>query len=266
MIAAVAKYLYVGRTSARTHLAYFGEVGARAIILGVILFIFLQLWRVTYGETGAQRLGGFTLAEMLWYLAMTEAITLSAPRVAPAVDEDVRTGAIAVHLLRPLSYPLYRLWTTLGERAVRFALNALVGGILALVMVGPIGVRPAGVAMFLLALPLAFVIDFLGYFVIGLGAFWLENTSGLTLIYSRLTMMLGGMMLPLSLFPASVQRVAEVLPFASVLYGPARTLVAPDARFFAGLLVRQAAAIAVFAAVVALVYRAALRRIESRGG
>jgi ABC-2 type transport system permease protein len=260
------KYLYVGRTSARTHLAYFGEVGARVIILGVLLFIFLQLWRVTFGETGAERLGGFTLPEMLWYLAVTEAIILSAPRVTPAIDEDVRTGAIAVHLLRPLSYPLYRLATTLGERAVRFSLNALVGGAIALVMVGPIALRPAGVGMFLLTIPLAFVLDFLAYLVIGLGAFWLESTSGLTLIYSRMTMMLGGMMLPLSLFPDWLQRVASFLPFASVIYGPARTLVAPDLRFWAGLLLRQAAAIVVLALIAALVYRAALRRIEARGG
>src|SRR5207249_11237896 len=126
------------------------------------------LWKGTYGETGAERLGGLTLAQMLWYLAMTESIMLSGPRVAQEVDQDVRTGALAIQLVRPLSYPLYRMWTALGERLVRFLLNAAVGILIVLAFVGPIPMTPGGLALFVLALPLAFVLDFLAAFLIGL--------------------------------------------------------------------------------------------------
>jgi ABC-2 type transport system permease protein len=262
----VGKYLYVGRTAVRSNLAYVGEVAARVIFLGVLLYIFLQLWRVTYAETGEERLGGLTLAQMLWYLAVTESITLSAPAVAPEIDNDVRTGAIAVHLLRPLSYPLYRLWATLGERAVRFAINALVGGAIAFLFVGPIPLSARGLAIFAAALPLAFVLDFTAYLTIGLCAFWLENTSGLVLIYSRVTIILGGTLLPINLFPDSVQALVGYLPFANVVYGPSRMLVEPDAAFLAGLLARQAALIAVISLVASAVYAAAVRRIHAHGG
>src|ERR1041384_1250089 len=124
------KYTWVGLTAARSNIAYLGEVATRVIFLGVILYIFMQLWRVTYAQTGAERLGGLTLPQMLWYLAMTESIILSGPRVAQEIDQDVRTGALAVQLIRPLSYPLARLWTTLGERSVRFGLCAGVGAAL----------------------------------------------------------------------------------------------------------------------------------------
>ena len=175
-----AKYAWIGLTAARSHLAYAGEVAARTVFLGVILFIFLQLWKATYAETGAKRHGGLTLVEMLWYLAATECMTLSTPRVAWEVDQDVRTGALAVQLIRPLSYPLYRLWVSLGERAVRYAMSAVVAAAVALALVGTIGVSAAGLGMFVAALPLAFALDFLAYFLIGLGAFWLEDTTGLT--------------------------------------------------------------------------------------
>src|SRR5262245_36097786 len=167
-----ATYLYVARTAVRSNLAYLGEVAARVIFLTVLLYIFLQLWRLTYAESGTDRLGGLTLAQMLWYLAITESITLSAPAVAPEIDADGRTGALAVHLLRPLSYPLYRLWTTLGERAVRFSLNAVVGCAIAFLFAGPIPLSAGGIGLFVLSLPLAFAIDFTGYLVIGLFAFW----------------------------------------------------------------------------------------------
>src|SRR3954471_4555066 len=124
---ALRKYTWLGLISARSNLAYLGEVATRTLFLAVILYIFLQLWRVTYGETNAATLGGLTLAQMLWYLAMTEAITLSTPRVAQEVDQDVRTGALAVQLIRPLDYPLARLWTTLGERLGSVSLHLAVG-------------------------------------------------------------------------------------------------------------------------------------------
>lgn len=263
---ALRKYTWIGRTAARSNLAYLGEVATRTIFLGVILYIFLQLWRVTFAETGAQQLGGLTLAQMLWYLSMTEAITLSGPRVAQEVDQDVRTGALAVQLIRPLSYPLYRLWTALGERAVRFLLNASVGAVIALLFVGPIPFTPAGLALFALALPFAFVLDFLGNFLIGLGAFWLEDTSGLVLIYSRITMILGGMLIPLELFPDAVQPLLRALPFSSIVYGPARLFVHADPAFLRDLVVRQTIAIALFALGVILVYRAAVKRIHANGG
>ncbi|MBS1967374.1 MAG: ABC-2 family transporter protein [Chloroflexi bacterium SZAS-1] len=263
---ALRKYTWIGLTAARSNLAYLSEVAARTVFLAVILYIFLRLWQVTYGDTGATQLGGLTLPQMLWYLVMTETLTLSAPRVAPEIDQDVRTGALAVQLIRPLSYPLARLWSTLGERLVRFGLNLVVGAAIALLLVGPIAFSAGGLLLFLLALPCAFTLDFLGQFLIGMGAFWLEDTSGLLLIYSRITMILGGMLIPLELFPQAVQPWLRALPFSSIIYGPARMFVHPDAAFLRDLIVRQGLAIVVLSGAVALVYRAGIRRIHANGG
>jgi ABC-2 type transport system permease protein len=263
---ALRKYAWVGYTAARSNVAYLGELAARILFLGIILYVFLQLWQVTYNETGAKQLGGLSLAQMLWYLAMTEALTLSNPLIAEEVDQDVRTGGLAVQLIRPLSYPLYRLWTALGERGVRFTMNTLVGTLIALVFVGPIPFSLDGLLMFALSLPFAFVLQFQGMFLIGLGAFWLEDTSGLRLIYSRLTMILGGMLIPLELFPDTWQPILRALPFSSMVYGPARLFVQPDGAFLRDLLVRQGIAIGIFALLNALIYRAGVKRINANGG
>lgn len=260
------KYSWVGYISARANLAYFGEVAARIIFLGVILFIFLRLWTVTYSETGSAVLGGFTLAQMLWYLAMTEAITLSSPRVSEAVDEDVRTGAIAVQLLRPLYYPAYRLWTTLGERLIRFLLNALVGAVIVFLFVGPIAFTVQGLAMFAVALPIAFILDFLGYFLVGIAAFWMEDTSGLRLVYSRAIMIAGGMLIPLELFPEAVQPLLQLLPFASILYTPARLFVNPDLAYFTQAVPLQLGWVFILSVAVIAVYRIAVKKINGNGG
>ena len=102
-----------------------------------------------------------------------------------------------MQLIRPLSYAAGHLSRAMGERVVRFAINLTVGGVIALALVGPIPVSISGLAMFVMVLPVAFVLDFFGMFLVGLSAFWLESAAGLALIYSRAVMMFGGMFLPL---------------------------------------------------------------------
>ena len=260
------KYLAIAETTARSNLAYIGEVASRFVFLAVILYIFQRLWQVTYSQTGASQLGGYTLKEMVWYLTIAESIMMSAPRVAQLVDEDVRTGALAVQLVRPLSYPLYRLWSCLGERAVRYVSTLAVGAIISYLLVGPLDVSAGGLVLFALALPLAFVLDFLGNFAIGLFAFWLEDTSGLLLIYSRLTMILGGMLIPVQLFPEALQPMLFALPFVDVVYGPSRLFVHPSVDGFVHLLAHQTAYVVAASLLVAFIYKAALKRVFANGG
>lgn len=266
LVAPISKYTWIAYTAAKSNVAYISEVGSRVIFLGVILYIFLKLWQVTFRETGATNLGGLTLPQMMWYLAVTESIMLSTPLVSQAVDRDVRTGQLAVHLIKPLSYPLYCLGNALGERLTRFSLNLAVGLLVVTIFVGPIPLSWQSVALLGALLPLAFTLDFLAYFLIGLGAFWLEDTVGLVLIYSRVTMILGGMLIPMELFPEQLQPWLRVLPFANVVYGPARMFVKPDFEALPGLVLNQLVSISVYTILVVVVYRLATRRIFSNGG
>jgi len=127
IISDAARYVWIARTAARSNLAYAGEVIYRCTFLTIILYIFLRLWTAVYSGAGEHRIGGLTLPQMLWYLVITEAIYLSAPRVFSEVDEDVRTGRLAVHLIRPLSYAGGHLSRAMGDRVVRFAINLAVG-------------------------------------------------------------------------------------------------------------------------------------------
>jgi ABC-2 type transport system permease protein len=262
----IKKYWAVARISAKSNLAYVSEVGGRLIFLSVVLYTFMKLWTVTFHQMGATVLGGLTLTEMVWYFALTESIIMSAPRITTLVDEDVRTGSLAVQLVRPMSYPMYRLFATLGERVVRFAITFVAAALIACLIVGPLPHVRVEMLLFLLLLPLAFILDFLGYFLVGLGAFWMEDTTGPMIIYSRLTMILGGMLIPLQLFPAFLQPTLALLPFSSMVYGPARMFVAPDTAEVSRLLISQLIWVAVFSLAVYAVYRVALTRISAHGG
>jgi ABC-2 type transport system permease protein len=77
---------------------------------------------------------------------------------------------------------------------------------------------------------------------------------------------LGGLILPLSIYPDWLRAVAEWTPFAAMLYGPGRTAVAFDpgaAAVAVALLLAWGAAAAAF---LFWLYRRGLRVLDVNGG
>jgi ABC-2 type transport system permease protein len=262
----IERFLALAGISARSNFAYFGEVFSRQLFLAAILYIFLRLWKLTYSQCGVERMADLSLPQMLWYLAITEAIVLSSSPVNSIVDEDVRTGSLAVQLTRPMSYPMYKLALYMGERCTRLAANLIMGALICLILVGEIPITFDGVIYLILALPLSLVLDFLGNFLVGLGAFWLESTAGIMIIYSKLTLLLGGVLIPLDLFPAPYANIIKALPFAGMIYGPARQFVHPVQNELLSALTLQSIWTIVLSIIVWQVYGLALKRIAANGG
>src|SRR5438270_7780096 len=87
-----AKYGAILRMSIGNHLAYWGEVLLRSIFLVLIIFVFVQLWTLTYQSQKTAKLGDYSLAQMIWYFAFAEAIILSVPLLRNKIDQEVKSG------------------------------------------------------------------------------------------------------------------------------------------------------------------------------
>jgi len=266
--AQLAKYSAIAGVTTRTNLAYLADFFLRGIFLVVVMFVFVQLWRTTYGATGEARIGGFSLAEMIWYLAITESITMSFPRLSDTVDRQVKSGELAYALGRPYSYVLYLFSTYLGETVVRFPVNLVIAGTVAFLSVGPPPVVLASVPGFLVAVFLALALNFVILAGIGLLAFWFEDTSSFALLYSRFLMIAGGMLLPLDVFPVAIRRLTLALPTNLIIYGPARLFAGQgiDAAAVWSLLGRQALWLAIFGLVLGGLFRLGVKRVNVQGG
>jgi ABC-2 type transport system permease protein len=260
------KYVAAFRVSLMSQLAYPAEMWLRTIFVLIIMFIFSSLWHTTYAELGRETLGGLDLSQMLWYLAITESILLSRPRETLRIDEEVRTGQLAYQLARPYNYVLYRFAQMWGERLPRFLLTLAVAALLATLFSGGSGVSWGGLLAGPPALLLALTIDFLFVLTISLLAFWVEDTTPFLFIYDRFLMILGGMLLPLELFPGPLEAVARVLPFSAIVYAPARMFVDPDPARLAGLLLQQGVMLLVAMLIAGGLFRYAERRLQANGG
>ncbi len=281
-IQGVARYGSVFWTSARQQWVYRTELVARAIQMILFMGVFMALWSTAFGVSGRAELEGYTLAQMVWYLAMTETVALSTSRIFIEISEKVKAGDLAYTLARPLSYPFFQVANSLGNSAPRFLLNLLTAAaVVGLGMrQGPVlspsaslGINSVegagslpGLATFLGMAALALLLDAFLAVLIGLLAFWLEEVTPVFWIYQKLLFTVGGLFLPLEMFPEQLQQVARWLPFQFITYAPARAFVAFEPDFVLQAVAGQVVYIAVLSALVALVWRRAQQRLVVHGG
>lgn len=260
---AAPRYLAIALTSLRRDAAERSLLIGRAAFYAVILLIFSRLWHVV-GERGIA--AGAGPVELLWYLAITEWVMLSAPPLFLEVDRDVRTGDIAYQLPRPVSYIGARLAEAAGTFCLRAVLLAFTGMALAWTMSGGWPEDPRGL---LLALPLGLAAGALVMIcnaIIGLTAFWLEDSTPVYWIWQKCAFVLGGLMIPLDVYPDWLRAVADWLPFAALMYGPGRMAFGWDPGFAGVVAVRLLVWGALACLLLVFVYRRGLAALDVNGG
>ena len=244
MTAALAKYAAFSRVAIAQVRHERGDLAGRVAFFAVILGVFSSLWRAA-AEAGLPM--GADPKQLLWYLAITEWITLSTPQIHLDIQETIRGGDVIYRLGRPASFVLGELATGLGLLAVRLPVLGLTAVVCAFWFTG--WVPPAATVAIVVPFGIAGAVLLTALHVwIGLLAFWMQDVSPVYWVCQKLLFVLGGMMLPLHLYPDVVQRLAALTPFPVLLAAPASFV------FGAGLLAPAALAarLALWCVVVAL--------------
>ncbi len=259
------KYASIFSITLINSLAYPGELVGRSLMIIPFMWIFAQLWRVTFAASGSSVLNGLTLPDTLWYLMMTETIELSRPRLSNTISEAVKDGSIAYVLNKPYDFLLYQLSSSLGETIFRALMNAVFGGLVVWALAGP----PPSAAGFLVVLPAilgAWMVNFCISTLIGLAAFVTEDIAAFVWIYQKLAFVLGGLLIPLDFYPGWLQIIARALPFSAITYSPARLFVSPSLPALLQTLGVQLAWTAALGLLMVSIYRRGLAELTVNGG
>ena len=231
-----------------------GEIAGRVLFFAVILGVFSSLWRAVAGS-------GMPATEpraLVWYLAATEWILLSAPMIHLDIQEAVRRGDVISQLGRPVSYTGSTFAEGMGVLAVRAPVLGLTAYVCAFVFTGwtpPLGVLARVVPIGLAGSALITAL----YLLVGLLAFWMSDISPVWWVWQKLMFILGGLMLPLELYPDFVQKIARFTPFPAALAGPA-SLVLDSAPADVATRLRD---LGIWSLIVMLVIRTLFRRVTA---
>ena len=259
------KYLAIFKINLLNSLAYPTELLTRSAMILLFMWIFFQLWRVVFAASGSTSISGLTLHDTCWYLLLAETLELGRPRLARVISEQVKDGSIAYLLNKPYDFLLYQLSSGLGESLPRMGMLFLVGGALVWAMAGP----PPDLVnwpLALVALTGAWLLHFCVNALIGLAAFITEEVAPFEWIYQKLVFILGGMLVPLDFYPAWLQTVAKSLPFAYMMYGPARLFVQPSMQIFVQIISGQVLWLVIVGGLLVLAFSRGMRRLAINGG
>ena len=218
-------YLPFASNELKRQMAYKGAFYLFLFISTFGSFISYFLWMAIYKSSPQNTLGGFTRNEMVTYVFMvyvtSSIVTVS---IADWVSDDVVKGTVAMNLIKPIDYRMSLIARALGNMVYSFFAPAVFIWIgLEIYRVKVLGMQMTGlfhIICYLLSCSMSFLLYVLFDFCFGMIAFFTTYIFGMLMVKEALLGFLMGQLIPISFFPAVVQRVFDFLPFSSMVYTP----------------------------------------------
>lgn len=259
------KYLMVFKISLQNNLVYATSFVTGLIFYALIIYIFINLWRMIYLERDL--IAGFTYNQVIWYCIITELVTISAGgNMFRAISNDIKNGAIGYNLNKPYNYIFYNVSNGMGSALVRLLFNGIAGILLGLYFVGGIqGFNFLYLPMMLLSILLGILLNFMIFSSIALTAFWFEENAAFFWIAQKI-MFMGGLFFPVDMMPGWLKNTALMLPFSYVTYAPASTFVRFCFDNFIWMTTVQVVYILLLTSLNILVYGKGVKALNVNGG
>lgn len=185
-----------------------------SIFLITCLIIFAHIWKVAATRVGVLDLNP---EHLLWYIAFNEWLIVSLPDIQEEMEQDLRSGRLAYLLPRPISY----LGSVFSEGLGMLFTNLFVLGIVTFTFTWwRIGSMPFSLGAFSLTLFVglcAGCVAIIFQMIVGLSAFWIHRVEPFHWIWEKSLFTLGGLMLPLAIYPLWLQKIAYLTPFPAIL-------------------------------------------------
>lgn len=246
---------------------------------------FMLVWLAAYQSGGAggsgesatgmgKEIGGLSLPQMMTYYVCVTALSVAiTPHPEWDIAQYIRDGKITQFLLRPIGYYGYRMAQETSYQIVKTAMLLPAFALMVWLFRAYIHLPAPGagrLALFGLSVVFAYVLLTQIKFLLGISAFWIAEPGGFLEIWNILTGVFAGRLLPLSLLPAWLLALGDVLPFASLYAFPLRLLLAQGTPLttqeIAAGFARQIVWLLALALLVRWTWRRGLLAYEAYGG
>ncbi len=242
---------------------YIVNMFSMVVTYTVIFFV----WSAVYA--GNPDLEGYQWQEMKSYLIVSLFLSsLVSMSSEFRISRQIRTGNIAVELLRPADYQKASLAITLGYSISEGVLIAV--ACLGFALATGATVVPGNALawlLFIVSVLLSMATKFLMVYVFGLASFWTTSLMGISWLRRGLTDFFSGALIPLALFPPTLQTVTDWLPFKAIVSIPANVFTG---RLHGESLARDFAVACIWIAALWLlgrfVWSRAMRKVTIQGG
>jgi len=186
------------------------------VILLANYFIFSAIFK------SSPEIAGYSVNEAVTYMSVAWFLrSLLKTDIDRLIGYRVRSGDIALDLIRPVYYPSLVFWQGLGRtigRGVFVAAPLIVFGVLVLPLTRPNGLQDW--LFFALALSIGYMMAFCINLLVGIFSFFIEYNLGLSWTVDMTVRLLAGLLIPLDFFPKGFATVLMFMPFRYIYFVP----------------------------------------------
>ncbi len=262
------KYFEIARITYHNSVVYIGDILGTAGLIAVRTWIFSQLYTLAFRLSNTTVIGDLTLAQTIWILSLTQSFHVSnrTRKIMKDIEDEIKNGNIVYSITKPYSYLWFNFSACFGIIAGNLFINSFFALLAAFLLVGAVKISIVSVGLGLILLLFGFVLNTLAILIIGLLAFWTEDISAYRWIYDKLLWVIGGIFIPISLYPENFKRVVDLLPFNQMFYAPARVMIQGDWSMFLKYFPVQIIWIAIFSVILSQIYKRGIKQVSINGG
>jgi ABC-2 type transport system permease protein len=191
------------------------------IVQPIILFINLALFKSIYAYNHTASIKGYSLEQMVWYTtAYWIVLGFIWNSTTQELSRKILSGDLTMDLLKPFPVIRVELAVNVASRVIALIMDTIPGMVVYSLIIFPKFLTMASLFRFLTVVLLAFFLNYLTAFLLGLFAMSLKNNSSMLTISNLLVSFAGGAFIPLEFFPDWFNRIVTYLPFKYIVYWP----------------------------------------------
>ncbi|MBY0012814.1 ABC-2 family transporter protein [Paenibacillus typhae] len=185
------------------------------------LLVQISIWRALFsGEEYVSYSGGvLSIQEIVTYMMLSAFLSLLInTRVTNTINDKIKTGEIAMDMIKPLNFKYYMIFDTIGYNLFLILFQVIPLSLLALLFFKITLPSIPYMLLFVVSVINGMIINFIMEYVIGVMAFWFIVSWPLQMLHRSLVKVFSGIWIPIWFFTDSVQAINDILPFKYIFF------------------------------------------------
>ena len=263
-------YIEFLKNAFQSNLAYKMNVFLSLISSIVVLLVQIYFWRALFQEIGQTHtnMGVISFRDMVTYTLVSTGISIAISTTTVfKVNDKIRSGEIAMDLIKPVSLKGMLFCDALGNNSFRMVFELMPFLIVGILMFGIRLPSESYSFLFVISAINGMLIYFSISYLIGLIGFWFLSVGSLSMLFNVLINVFSGQMVPLWFFPQSLFELSIYLPFRLIYFAPLSIFLEKTALADAiGVILHQLLWIGILVGIEKVLWFRAVRKLVIQGG
>ena len=192
----------------------------------IYMIIVYCLWRAIFSSVQFATISGMDFQNTVLYLFVANAIlNLIDVNLVWNIGEDIKTGAICVDLLKPMSYPVYAFFKYSGNYIINFFSTFLLTMLICYAMFPEFLPEGIQIILFSFCLLMGIIINFCVEFIVATICVYAESIWGINIFKDVIISLLSGTLVPLDFYPDWLLKIVNCFPFRFVYHNTIKVLL-----------------------------------------